>query len=77
MSAAEPRRPDAGDEAHDLAEALAALPGDRRAILSLRYLEGFSTAGIAGILGIPEGTVKSRLHNARNELRKRIERAQP
>ena len=53
--------------------ALRELPGERRAILSLRYLEGLSLAEIARVFGIPEGTVKSRLHHARNELRRLLE----
>jgi len=57
----------------DLREALADLPGRDRAILSLRYEDGFSTAEIAQILGIPRGTVKSRLHYARQRLRRFLE----
>jgi RNA polymerase sigma-70 factor, ECF subfamily len=53
-----------------LRETLEALPGPDRAILSLRYEEQFDTAEIAGILGIPEGTVKSRLYAARQRLRR-------
>ena len=47
--------------------------GGGRAILSLRYEEGFDTTGIAEILGIPPGKVKSRLHYARERLRKYLE----
>jgi len=57
----------------DIREALADLPGGCRAILSLRYEDGFSTAEIAEILGIPAGTVKSRLHHARRRLRRFLE----
>ncbi len=56
-----------------LREALDHLSGQDRAVLWLRYQEQFSTADIAEILGIPEGTVKSRLHHARNRLRKHLE----
>ncbi|MGA2796458.1 MAG: RNA polymerase sigma factor [Thermoguttaceae bacterium] len=58
---------------NSLKEALEQLSGPDRAILSLRYEEQFDTAEIAGILGIPEGTVKSRLFNARQRLRKYLE----
>ncbi|HUT90820.1 MAG TPA: sigma-70 family RNA polymerase sigma factor [Thermoguttaceae bacterium] len=61
------------DRSADLQEALARLPGHDRAILSLRYEEGFDTAEIAAILRVPEGTVKSRLHYARKRLRKYLE----
>jgi RNA polymerase sigma-70 factor (ECF subfamily) len=57
----------------DLREALGDLPGRDRAILSFRYEDGFSTAEIAEILGIPPGTVKSRLHHARQRLRRFLE----
>jgi RNA polymerase sigma-70 factor (ECF subfamily) len=56
-----------------LREALADLPGRDRAILSLRYEDDFSTVEIAEILGIPAGTVKSRLHYARQRLLRYLE----
>ena len=61
------------DRCADLSEALTRLPGRDRAILSLRYEEGFDTAAIAEILRVPEGTVKSRLYYARKRLRKFLE----
>ncbi len=54
--------------------ALRRLPRDRRVLLTLRYLDGFELSEVAEILGVPEGTVKSRLHHARNELRAIVER---
>ncbi|NQU20402.1 MAG: sigma-70 family RNA polymerase sigma factor [Candidatus Nealsonbacteria bacterium] len=57
----------------ELRDALADLPGRDRAILSLRYEDDFSTAQIAEILGIPPGTVKSRLYYARQRLRRFLE----
>ncbi|NUQ64647.1 MAG: sigma-70 family RNA polymerase sigma factor [Pirellulales bacterium] len=57
----------------DLREALAGLAGRDRAILSLCYEDGFTTAEIGEILGIPQGTVKSRLHYARQRLRRFLE----
>ena len=56
-----------------LKEALEQLSQPDRAILSLRYTEGFGTAEIAAILGVPEGTVKSRLFHARKRLRNFLE----
>lgn len=64
---------DAHERCADLREALGRLAGHDRAILSLRYEEGFDTAEIAEILGTPAGTVKSRLHYARKRLRAMME----
>ena len=58
---------------NSLKEAVEQLSGPDRAILSLRYEEQFDMAEIAAILGIPEGTVKSRLFHARTRLRKHLE----
>jgi RNA polymerase sigma-70 factor (ECF subfamily) len=52
----------------EVRDALRRLPEEQRAILTLRYLEEFSTPEIAEILELPEGTVRSRLHYARVEL---------
>jgi RNA polymerase sigma-70 factor, ECF subfamily len=56
-----------------LKEALAQLSGPDRAIIALHYDDRFGTAAIAAILGIPEGTVKSRLFHARRRLRNFLE----
>ena len=64
---------DTKDRTADLKEAVARLPRRDRAILSLRYEEQFATAEIAAILHIPQGTVKSRLHYARQRLRQYME----
>ena len=48
---------------------LAALPDDARTILVLYYVEEQSQADIAARLNIPVGTVKSRLHYARERFR--------
>jgi RNA polymerase sigma-70 factor (ECF subfamily) len=45
-----------------------------QAVLTLRYFEGFAVNEIAGILGLPEGTIKSRLSRARAELKKILEK---
>jgi RNA polymerase sigma-70 factor, ECF subfamily len=64
----------AEEEHRNLKDALDRLSGPDRAVLSLRYEENFDTAEIACILGIPEGTVKSRLFYARGRLRKYLEK---
>jgi RNA polymerase sigma-70 factor (ECF subfamily) len=63
----------AEEQHNSVKEALEQLPGPDRAILSLRYEEQFDTAEIACVLGIPEGTVKSRLFHARQRLRRYLE----
>jgi RNA polymerase sigma-70 factor (ECF subfamily) len=52
--------------------ALLGLKFDQRAILLLREVEGLSCEEIAQSLGVPEGTVKSRLSRAREALRARL-----
>jgi len=56
-----------------LRSAVAKLSFNQRAMLMLRYNEGFEIAQIADILSIPEGTVKSRIHRAINQLRQMVE----
>lgn len=48
------------------------LPEEQKAILTLFYLKGHSIFEIGEILSIPAGTVKSRLFNAREHLKKKI-----
>jgi RNA polymerase sigma-70 factor (ECF subfamily) len=64
-----------GNEQTDsLSAAIEKLSPEHRALLALRYHEGFEVSQIAEILRIPEGTVKSRLHRMVNELRQLVER---
>lgn len=53
--------------------ALDALPPDQRAVVVLRWLDDLSTREAAEALGIPEGTVMSRLSRAMNRLRIELE----
>ncbi|OPZ81211.1 MAG: ECF RNA polymerase sigma factor SigW [bacterium ADurb.Bin429] len=48
---------------------IAALPDDKRAVVRLAHEAGMEIGEIAMRLGIPDGTVKSRLHYARKTLR--------
>ncbi|WP_246196405.1 RNA polymerase sigma factor [Aquisphaera giovannonii] len=53
-------------------EALNALAPDHRAVVVLKDFDGRRYEEIAEVLGIPVGTVRSRLHRARCELRERL-----
>ncbi len=53
----------------EMARALDALPDDQREALLLVVLEGFSYAEASRVLGIPQGTLMSRLSRARAALR--------
>jgi RNA polymerase sigma-70 factor (sigma-E family) len=55
-----------------LVSALAALPADQRAVLVLRFTEDLSVDGIAQVLGVPAGTVKSRLSRGTAALRAQL-----
>jgi len=56
--------------------ALDALGADERLIVVLRYHADMTVPAIAAAAGIPEGTVKSRLHRAMERLRATIEEAE-
>jgi RNA polymerase sigma-70 factor, ECF subfamily len=58
--------------ARQVQAALLTLPFHHRAVLVLREVEGLSCEAIASALGLPEGTVKSRLARARESLRQRL-----
>ncbi len=62
-------RLDAAALARRLAPALAELPEPDRDVLLLTAWGGLSTAEVADALGIPVGTVRSRLHRVRHRLR--------
>lgn len=55
-----------------LAAALAQLPLPQREVVVLRYVLDWSESEIAAALGIPRGTVKSRLHRALAHLREEM-----
>ncbi len=56
----------------DLGEALGHLSPEHREVLVLREYGGLSYQEIADALALPRGTVESRLHRARLELRQRM-----
>jgi len=55
-------------------EAIATLDDDHRVVVILRDVEDLSIDEICEITGLPDGTVKSRLHRARLALRKKVAR---
>lgn len=65
------------EAAERVEQAIAALPEDFRVPLILKELVGFSIADVADILGLEEGTVRSRVHRARLKLRAAIDSVIP
>jgi RNA polymerase sigma-70 factor (ECF subfamily) len=57
-------------ELRDLHRALALLPEEQRSVILLIGLEGMAYEVVAEVVGIPLGTVRSRLSRGREELRK-------
>jgi RNA polymerase sigma-70 factor, ECF subfamily len=58
----------------DVLAALAALPPDQRAVIVMRHLLGFTPGEIASALGLPRGTVNSRLRRGLDGLQAEVER---
>jgi RNA polymerase sigma-70 factor (ECF subfamily) len=57
---------------HDLATAVGRLAPELRAVLQAMILDGLTARETAALLGIPEGTVKTRVRRARLELRRAL-----
>ncbi len=62
----------ASDARMDLARMLESLSPEHREVVVLRELEGMTYEAMAAELGVPRGTVESRLHRAREQLRERF-----
>jgi RNA polymerase sigma-70 factor (ECF subfamily) len=60
-----------------LRQAIAELPDERRIVVVLRDVEGLSYDEIAQALALEPGTVRSRLHRARLDLKSKMERFLP
>jgi RNA polymerase sigma-70 factor (ECF subfamily) len=56
----------------EVAQALRALPPDERAVVFLVDVQGYDYAGAAELMGVPVGTVASRLNRARLSLRRAL-----
>ena len=69
-------QPDAIAESKETRElvwqAIQMLDDDQRTVLVLRDMEGLEYTEAAAVLGVPVGTVKSRLHRARMAVRERL-----
>jgi RNA polymerase sigma-70 factor (ECF subfamily) len=61
-----------GEHRDRILEAVESLGEKHRLVVILRYYAGLSNEEIARTLGIPSGTVRSRLHIARQRLRERL-----
>lgn len=70
---AAPARAERCAELSELRSAIENLPDQQREILVLVSIEGMRYREVASILGIPEGTVMSRLSRARRQLRQVLE----
>ena len=60
------------DTRMDVLAVIRELPEEFRDVVVLREIDGLSYQEIADTLGVPRGTVESRLHRARAELRRRL-----
>ncbi len=57
------------EEVSDLLRHVMGLPARYRVVLYLHYYEGYSTEEVAGMLGIPSSTVRTRLARGRKRLK--------
>lgn len=64
-----PESPAPPDSNPDLYRFFTSLPDKLRVTMVLHYVEGYEVSEIAGMLHIPPGTVKSRLHRGREIMR--------
>ena len=61
-----------GYERFRIRQAIDALPEAQRVVFVLSHLQGLPHTEISALLGIPEGTVKSRMHHAYRKLREAL-----
>jgi RNA polymerase sigma-70 factor (ECF subfamily) len=61
------------EEERQLQEAMNRLSHEHREVIVLKEIEGLKYEDIAEILGVPIGTIRSRLHRARLELRELLQ----
>src|SRR5262249_13983474 len=61
------------EQGRRIQQALSRLSPEHRAVLVMKDMEGQKYEDIADVLGVPIGTIRSRLHRARLELREILE----
>jgi RNA polymerase sigma-70 factor, ECF subfamily len=71
--APDPGRPDRSEISDDVVRLLAELSPEHRAVVVLRYLLDYTPGEIGEILGLPRGTVNSRLRRGLDRLRPLVE----
>jgi RNA polymerase sigma-70 factor, ECF subfamily len=62
-----------GDMSAELMAALGSLDPDQRALVVLRHVLGYRSSELAGMLGLPAATVRTRLARAMHQLRSLLE----
>lgn len=62
-----------GEQSRTIQVAINSLPEDLRLAITLREIEGLSYEEIAEVMGCPIGTVRSRIHRARSELKEKLQ----
>lgn len=60
------------DEMETVRKLVDDLPDKMRIVILMYYMENMSVDEIAEVLKIPSGTVKSRMHQAKNRLKERL-----
>jgi RNA polymerase sigma-70 factor, ECF subfamily len=65
-----------GFEAAAFEAAIAGLPPPQREVLLLRYRDDLSYEEIAVVVGVPTGTIRTRLHHAKRKLNEQLARGQ-
>ncbi len=64
--------PDTGGPRAEVRDAMARLAPEERQIVLLSVLQGYTMREIAGMLGLPQGTVSSKLHRTLKKLRQML-----
>jgi RNA polymerase sigma-70 factor, ECF subfamily len=59
---------------HEVTDVIQCLPKDLRTAITLREIDGLSYEDIAGVMLCPVGTVRSRIHRAREYMERRLKR---